>query len=384
MPKANYKKELKGAKFFTVKVLLICTSSDSVCTFRIELIAALQKKGYEVSVVAFDDKRRADIEELGVNFYCVADKNRSLNPFGVISLKGRYYKIIKQVQPNVVFTFMLKPNTFGVFAAKKAGVNDIYSMVEGVGDVFINGGFKWKVIRKVICFLYIKAFASSKKVFFLNNDDKAEFIQRKLVKSEQCEVIPGIGVSVEKFAYKTIKNRKTFLMVARMLKTKGVYEYCKCARIVKQKHPDAVFNYLGAEGTVKVSDIREYIDDGSINYLGTTTDVRPYIENAVLLLLPSYREGMPMSIMEAEAVGRGVITSDVVGCRDTVVDGYNGFIVPRGDYVRMAEKAIWCINNPAEAEQIGLNARKFAEEKFDEKKINERIIKILISGGNER
>lgn len=360
------------------KILLICGTSQTVLNFRVGLIRALQAEDIEVSVITLDSVFKKEIVALNVDFYCVEDKNRSLNPFKILSLKNKYCKIIKEVKPDIVFTFMLKPNTFGVLAAKKAGVKNIYSMVEGAGDVFINNGLKWKVIRKVVCGLYKKAFKNSKKVFFLNNDDKAEFIQRKLVKKEQCEIIHGIGVDLEKFAYKPIKNHRTFLMVARMLKTKGVYEYCKCARIVKQKYPDAVFNYLGAEGTVTLADIKEYVDDGSINYLGTTTDVRPYYEDcSMFVLLSNYREGLPMSIMEAEAVGRGIITSNGVGCRDTVVDGYNGFIISQGDYEQMAEKVIWCIEHPEEAEQMEKNARAFAEENFDQKKINEFILSKL-------
>lgn len=360
------------------KILLITPTSAQVVGFRAKLIETLQKNEYEVSVLTFDREREQEIESKNIKFYCVEDKNRSLNPFKILSLKNKYCKIIKEVKPDIVFTFMLKPNTFGVLAAKKAGVKNIYSMVEGAGDVFINNGLKWKVVRKVVCSLYKKAFKNSKKVFFLNNDDKAEFIQRKLVKAEQCEIIHGIGVDLEKFAYKPIKNNRTFLMVARMLKTKGVYEYCKCARIVKQKYPDAVFNYLGAEGTVTLADIKEYVDDGSINYLGTTTDVRPYYEDCSVYVLPSYREGMPVSVMEAEAIGRVVITSDTNGCRDTVVDGKNGFLVPVGDFDELAEKVIWCIEHPEEAEQMGKNARAFAEENFNEKKINEHILSRLM------
>ena len=360
-----------------MKVLLICVTSDSVCTFRHGLIKALQNEKIDVSVIAFDDKRKIEIEKFGADFYCISAQNRSLNPVSALSLKHGYFKMIKQIAPDIVFTFMLKPNTFGVLAAEKAGIKNIYSMVEGAGDVFINNGVKWRLIRKVVCHLYKKSFKSCKKIFFLNNDDKADFIQRQLVKPEQCEIIHGIGVDLERFAYKPIKNNKTFLMVARMLKTKGVYEYCKCARIVKQKYPDAVFDYLGAEGTVSLEDIKEYIDDGSINYLGTTTDVRPFYEDCSVLILPSYREGMPMSVMEAEAMGRAIITTDVNGCRDTVLDGYNGFIIPRGDSEKMAEKVMWCLEHPMDTERMGENARKYAEENFDEKKINERIIETL-------
>lgn len=360
-----------------MKILLITPTSNQVVGFRKNLIEHMQKEGYDVAVLTFDDEFKQTIVERKIEFHCVPNKNRSLNPFKTLTLKNKYCAVIKKVNPDIVFTFMIKPNTFGVLAAKNAGVKNIFSMVEGAGDVFINNGLKWRIIRKIVCHLYRKAFKNCKKVFFLNNDDKTEFVHRRLVISEQCEIIHGIGVDLEKFAYKPIKNHKTFLMVARMLKTKGVYEYCKCARIVKQKYPDAVFNYVGAEGTVKLADIQEYIDDGSINYLGTTNDVRPYLEDALFLLLSSYREGMPMSIMEAEAVGRGIITSDSVGCRDTVVDGYDGFIVPRGDYEQMAEKVIWCIEHPEEAEQMGKNARKLAEKNFNQKEINKSIVNLI-------
>ena len=209
-------------------VLLLCVTSQNVCTFRAGLIKKLQEKGCKVSVVAFDDEYKQEVAELGVDFYCVKDKNRSLNPLKILSLKGKYKKIIKEVNPDTVFTFMLKPNVFGTLAAKSAGVKQIYSMVEGAGDVFINNSLKWKIIRKAVCFLYKRAFKHSQKVFFLNHDDVAEFMSRKLVKASQCERVFGIGVDLNKFEFKPIKNKATFLMVARMLKTKGIYEFCKC------------------------------------------------------------------------------------------------------------------------------------------------------------
>ena len=357
------------------QILLICNTSTNVITFRVPLIRTLKARGLKVSVIAFDDKRKEEIETEGVEFYCVSGSNTSLNPLKMLGLKGEYRKIIEKIKPDIVFTFMLKPNTFGVLAAKKSGVKNIYSMVEGAGDAFSNNSLKWKIIRFVICKLYKKSFKWCKKVFFLNNDDKAEFVKRKLVKESQCEIVHGIGVDLEKFAYKPIINHKTFLMVARLVKTKGVFEYCKCARIVKQKYPEAQFNYLGGEHSLKVSDIQEYIDDGSINYLGETSDMIPYYKACAAFILPScYREGLPMSIMEAESVGRAILTTENVGCRDTVENGYNGFLVPVGDYEQMAEKVIWCIEHPAEAEQMGKNARTFAEEHFEQAKINRDII----------
>ena len=359
------------------KILLLCVTSQNVITFRAGLIKTMQENGYEVNVIAFDDEYQEEIKTLGVAFYCIKEENRGLNPLKILSLRSKYKKLIKQIQPDIVFTFMLKPNTFGVMAAKNAGVKHIYSMVEGAGDVFIHNSIKWKIVRFVVCLLYKKSFKYAKKIFFLNNDDKTEFIERKLVKKEQCEVINGIGVDLDKFSFKPIKNQKSFLMIARMLETKGIYEYCKCARIVKEKYPDAVFNYLGAEGTVKIADIQEYLDEGSINYLGTTKDVRPYLEECSAFVLPSYREGMPMSIMEAEATGRAILTSDNVGCRETIINEYNGFLVEKKNYQDLAEKCFTLIENQQKAIEMGENSRKFAEKQFDSKMINKLIYEVV-------
>lgn len=364
-----------------MKILLICSTSNQIITFRKSLIEKFQSESFEIYTIAFDDEQRDIIESRGIKHFCVSGANRSLNPFKILSLKSKYIKIIKQVKPDIVFTFMLKPNIFGVRAAKKAGVKKIYSMVEGAGDVFINNGLKWKLIRTVVCKMYRKSFKKANRVFFLNNDDKNEFLSRKLIKEEQSVIIPGIGVDLEHFSFKPIKNYRTFLMIARMLETKGIKEYCRTARIVKQKYPDAVFNYLGAEGTVKITDIQEYIDDGSINYLGTTKDVRPYLEDCSVFVLPSYREGMPMSVMEAEAVGRTVITTDVPGCREAVIDSCNGFLVECGNSYAIAEKVNWCIEHPKEVEQFGRNSRKLAEDRFDKEKINCLIINQIIESG---
>lgn len=359
-----------------MKITLIVNNSSHIAGFRFHLIQQLQKE-YDVSVIAFDDKHKSDAYMMGVEFYSVNASNRSMNLFQNLTIVRQIKKILESIRPDKVFTFMLKPNTFGVLAAKGAGVKDIYSMVEGAGDPFINSGLKWTTIRAVVCGLYKKAFKFSKKVFFLNKDDKAEFLHRRLVCEDLCYVIPGIGVDLEKFSAQPVTNFRTFLMVARMLKTKGVFEYCEMARQVKRRYPDAVFNYLGAEGTVRISDIQEYIDDGSVNYLGTTNDVRPYLAQCSLLLLSSYREGMPMSIMEAEATGRAIITTDNIGCRDTVVDGYNGFLVELGDVSQAVDKVCYFIEHPDEIIRMGANSRKFAEDHFDQRRVNSKILELI-------
>lgn len=359
------------------KITLIVNTSAAIKGFRYNLILKL-KETYEVSVIAFDEKYKKYADDMNISLYSVTASNRSIGIKENLSLVSQIQKIIEQISPDIVFTFQLKPNTFGVIAAHRAEVKRIYAMVEGAGDPFINTGLKWSVIRFVVCSLYKKALKYADKVIFLNKDDRKEFIDRKLVKEDRSVVIPGIGVDLERFAFKPVKNYKNVLMVARMLKTKGVMDYCQVAREVRKTHPDVTFSYLGAEGTIKLSDIQEYIDDGSIIYLGVTEDVRPYLENCLLLLLSSYREGLPMSIMEAEAVGRAIITTDNIGCRDSIEDGYNGFIVKLHDIKSYVQKVNFLIDNPDKAEEMGQNSRELAERRFDSRKINQQIIKVLV------
>ena len=357
--------------------LLICVSSQGVINFRSNLIKSLIEKGNSVSIISFDDIFKEEIIKMGCSFYVITDNNRSLSPFKILSLKHKYKQIIKKVNPDVVFTFMLKPNIFGVLAARDLKIDSIFSMVEGVGDSFINKGIKWSIIRFFTCFLYKKALKFAKKVFFLNDCDIDDFVNFKLVSKDQCVRINGIGIDLDKFSYREVKSHSSFLMVARLLKTKGVLEYCECARKVKLKYPNSIFSLLGAEGSIKIKDIQSYIDDSSIVYLGTTKDVRPFLEDASVLVLPSYREGMPVSIMEAEAIGRLIVTTDVPGCRDTVVNDYNGFIVEKQNVDKLAEKIMYILDNPQIIKKYGINSRIFAEENFDYKKINEKIIEVI-------
>lgn len=358
-------------------ILLICANSQSVINFRSSLITNLINRGCIVSVLAFDDIYRSEIELLGCQFFVVDDNNRSINPFKILTLKTKYAKFIKTLKPNIILTFMLKPNVFGTLAAKKCKVKNVFCMVEGAGDVFTYKSLKWKIIKKVICFLYKRAFSFAKKVFFLNNDDLNEFVNLKLVKKEQTIKISGIGVDLEKFKYHPLVNYNNFLMVSRLKKAKGVFEYCDLARKIKNKHKEANFNLLGAEGDIKVDDIQEYIDDGSINYLGFTKDVLPNLIDTTCLVLLSHREGLPMSIMEALSVGRIIITSDSIGCRESIINGEHGFIVTLEEN-EVFERVEWILTHKEELNKLSYKCRKFAEEVYDQKKINEIIIEEVL------
>ena len=357
------------------KITLICGRTFTVYKFRKNLVKALQDDGYDVSIIALDNDYEKQILEWNIDFYHIDQNNRSVNPFKKIQLLNKISLLLNQIKPNKIFTFMLTPNTFGVLAAHKSNIKDIYSMVEGAGDVFIYNTLKWKIIRLFTCILYRIAFKYSKKVFFLNHDDKNEFIERKLVKSEQCVVIPGIGVDTDYFAYKPIKNTNTFLMVARLMPSKGILEYCEVARMVKKTHPEAIFNLIGEEFTLTKKDIQEYIDDGSINYLGYVEDVRPYYEDCLAVVSCSYREGMPTILMEASSVGRPLIATDCVGNREIVKDGYNGFLINQHNAKELINKIIYMLEHIDEMLIIGNDARGIIVNGFDYRIINSLIIK---------
>lgn len=361
-----------------MKYLLIATRSKEIMNFRKTFIEYLIEKGHSVSVIAFDGERKEDIEKLNAKVFVIEQDNRGLNPFSILSFKKQVKKIVKAEKPDVVLTYQLKPNTLAVNVSKKAGAKKVYSMVEGLGDVYIKNGLKWKLIRAVVNFLYKQSFKKAEKVFFLNNDDKQEFIQRKLIKAVKCIVINGIGVDLKHFEQKPLKNYNTVLMVARMLKSKGVLEYLECARQVKKVIPSATFNYLGGEGDITKEDIKEYIDDGSINYLGVVKDVRPYLEDCSVFVLPTYyREGLPMSIMEAESVSRAIITTNSVGAKETVKNGYNGFLIQTKNVNQLTEKVLYLLENKDKLKEMGQNSRTFAEQNFDKEIINNEIYQIV-------
>ena len=359
-------------------VLLISTSSSGIFCFRKGLVDALIDNGYNVHIFSTDNKFKNEIEKWDVEFSNINQSGRSVNPLKKIEFYLGIKEKITNINPEIVMTFQATSNIFGVLAAKKCKVKRIFSMVEGAGDPFVYNNAKWLTIRAILCFLYRISFRYVKKVFFLNEDDRKEFIKRKIVKDEQSTVIKGIGIDLEKFEYTPIYNNNMFLMISRMMPAKGVIEFCKAAEIVKKKYPYIKFVYIGEEYTLNKGDIIKYIDEGIIDYLGYQNDVSKYIKDCFCYVLPSfYREGLPVTIMEASAIGRPIITTNNVGCKDAVIDGATGFIIEKKNIFELCEKMEYLINNIEVTYEMGKNARIFAQNNFDQKIINKKIIKII-------
>lgn len=359
-------------------ITLICGRTFTVVKFREKLIESLINNNYKVSVIALDNDYEDRIVEWGAKFYCINHNNRSVSIRNKISLYRNILDLLVEIKPDIVFTFMLTPNIFGTLAAHKCGIKRIYSMVEGAGDVFFYQSPKWILTRFITCFLLRKSFRYVNKVFFLNDDDKKEFIHRRIVSKNKCIRIDGIGVDTNHYKFTNINNTNNFLMIARMMPSKGIKEYCEAARIVKKRYPNANFYYAGEEFTLKKKDIQEYIDDSSITYLGYQDDIRSLYQNCFCMVSTSYyREGLPMVLMEAGSSGRPSIVLNNYGCKEIIRNKYNGLIVDSKKPKDIAKAMIYALENKDEMIQMGANARKLIEEKYNQRTINDQILNVL-------
>lgn len=360
------------------KILLICNQSDTVINFRQDLIKMLLKKSFEVQVITSDDSRKNEIENLGITNIVVPYNNRSKSITEYIKTKKKLTKIIEDINPDIVFTFQIKPNTLGVQAARKCKITNIYSMVEGLGDPFQPKNLKGKLIRRIVVHLYKSSFKHIKKAFFLNNEDKNEFISRKIISKELGIVINGIGIDTDNIKPSPFEDTKSVLMLSRLIKNKGIIEFCKIAELVKKERKDITFNLYGKEDELTKLDLSYYIDNKIINYHGFTKNPLDIMNKCSIYLSTSYREGFPRTILEAMALEKPVIATNVIGNKDAVVNEKTGFLVNEKDLIGFKEKIIGLIDNRNKCILFGKNARDLAIKKYDSKIINEFIINQII------
>lgn len=365
-----------------MKFLLISPKNRTVYNFRGELIKRIKEKGYDVIVTGPNRDFIEKIDELGVKFVEIPMNKNGTNIVGDLKYCMKLRKLMKTEKPDVVLGYTIKPVVYGSIAAWLAKVPNINCLITGGGYTFTATSFKAKVLGKIVRTLYKFAFKKADHVIFQNNDDKNEFIERKLVKAEKCNVVNGSGVDMEHFTEAQRPSKINFFMLSRLLKSKGVIEYLEAAKIVKGKYPDAEFSILGKyefemQDAVPKDYVEELINKKIITRYEETTDVRPYYEKASVYVLPSYREGTPRTVLEAMAMARPIITTDTNGCRDTVKDNETGFLVPIKDVDALAEKMIYFIEHPEAIETMGSAAKKYCEEKFEVNKVNQNMMQFM-------
>lgn len=373
-----------------MKVIIVGTVASSFYGFRTDLISALLKKGHQVYAFTseYTEEELKKIESLGAIVITYELNRGGLNPLSDIMATYKLSKKIKAINPDLVFSYFSKPVIFGTLAAKLAKVPRVIGMLEGLGYTFTEQpeGLRKKTqfIKKIQVFLYKIALPQLDQIIFLNPDDPKDLIERYAINVKNIEVLGGIGLNLDHYKYsENFNSNISFIFIARLLAEKGIHDYIKAAKIVKEKYPLIKFIVLGAIdkealGSLKEEELENLVRTNIIEYPGHVSNVSEWIENTSVFVLPSYyREGVPRSTQEAMAIGRAIITTDVPGCRETVVDGVNGFLVPKWNPEALAEKMIYFIENPDQIKVMGAESYKIAVEKFDAEKVNQRLVNIL-------
>lgn len=367
------------------KLLVVINTSWNIINFRTGLIRGLMDAGYEVVVAAPHDRFSAEIERnLGCRYVELPIAGHSRSPVTDLALFSRFVSLMRAERPDAFLGFTVKPNVFGSLAANLFGIPCINN-IAGLGSVFN----ETSATARIVALLYRAALRRSHRVFFQNRDDLALFTERGLVRLDQADLLPGSGIDTARFApaakaAPASGEAFTFLLVARLLKEKGLSELAAATRTVLRVYPHARTQILGPRdadnpASIDQGELDDWIASGVFDYLGMAGDVRPALAQADCFVLPSYyREGTPRALLEAAAMGKPIITTDMPGCRDVVDDGVNGFIVPPRDAAALAEAMRSMIEaSPAERKKMGLASRAKAERQFDERIVIERYLQAL-------
>lgn len=366
------------------RLALIGNQAFSMLNFRGPLIRDIVARGHEVFAFApdFDERSRSALRALGAEPVDHGLRRTGMNPIrdaaGLVDLVRK----LRSIRPDVALGYSIKPATYGVLAAWIAGVPRRYAMIEGLGHVFMEQpSLKGQALRAAVSLLYRTALARADRTFFLNPDDREDFLQLGLIDSAKAEVIGGIGVDLDLWRpAPPVIEPMTFLFIGRLLREKGIVELVEAIRTVKAAHPEVQFILLGDvdsnPSSVSRAEAESWVAEGLVTWPGQV-DVAPWIAKSSVFVLPSYREGVPRSTQEAMAMARPVITTDVPGCRETVIEGRNGFLVPVRNAVSLAEAMVQFIEQPDLVAAMGAESRRMAKERFDVARVNGRVIEAM-------
>jgi len=369
---------MTAAAAHRASILLAANSSWNLLNFRAPIITALIARNYAVSAAVPEDSGVNALQALGVHVYPVPVDPHGQSPVADIRLLGSYFRLLRGTRPRAVLGFTAKPNIYGSMAAAQLGI-PIINTISGLGTGFLSG----RRLDRIISALYRLALRRSKRIFFHNSDDLELFVERRLATRSQCEVVPGSGVDLERFrpVDRAQRDVPTFLFIGRMLKDKGALEFAEAASIVRRSH-DARFQMLGSlddhPRAVPRAALSRFESEGSIQLLGSADDVRPFIGQADCVVLPSYREGLPRVLLEASAMGKPVIATDVPGCREALDDGATGLLCAVRSSRSLADAMIRMAGMaPDEREAMGARGRQKAEQQFSQERVVQAYLDAL-------
>lgn len=365
-----------------MKVAIVLNTSWNIFNFRLNFVKALLAKGYEVHTIAPHDNYTQHLEALGCVHHDVKMDSRGANPIKDIALTFELWGIYRKLRPDIILHYTIKPNVYGTLAASMLKIPTINNVC-GLGTVFL----KNNLVSAVAVALYKFAFRFPKKVFFQNSDDLALFLEKNLVPAKSADLIPGSGIDLNYFQPMEFKRNDsfTFLLISRLITDKGILEYIEAVKSLKRKGVNARFQLLGAKDPehkrgIQLPVIDEWIQSNTIEYLGTTDDVRKFIQKADCIVLPSYREGTPRTLLEAASSSKPIVATDVPGCHNVVIDNYNGLLCKLKDVDDLAlkmEQMILLDDNTIK--KFGENGRKKIEFEFDENLVISKYLQEILS-----
>jgi glycosyltransferase involved in cell wall biosynthesis len=371
----------EGKSGYRPSVWIVANTSWNLFNFRRALIARLLAEGYRVVALSPYDEYVGRLEEMGVRHLHLELNNAGLNPFREIATVRRVYELFRREKPGLLLSFTPKANIYACLAAGISGT-PASPNVSGLGRAFIRGGWLSVVAR----ILYWASFKSAVRVFFQNPEDSGLFIRQRLVDGSKVQLLPGSGVDVNRFSPRdrqTPRKAFVFLLVARLLRDKGIGEYVQAARLLKTKHPAVQFRLLGFVDpqnptSFTMSDIDIWRREGVIDYLGTSDDVAPHYADSDCVVLPSYREGCPKTLLEAASMGKPLVATDVPGCRWVVNDGINGLLCRPYDASDLADKMSMILAmSPEELGRMGTAGREKMLREFDERVVLDEYMRTV-------
>lgn len=374
-----------------MKFLMISSFLPSILNFRGKLLEAIHQQGYEIHIIAPDltsfSSEYKKLLELGYFIHEVSMQRTGTNPVADIKTLRSLYSLIKKIKPNYVLSYTIKPVIYGTLAAWLARVPHRYALITGLGYAFQNveQDSKRSIFQKLVHGLYQQALSRSHKAFFQNPDDLKLFQDLKLLNAQMpTVVVNGSGVNIADFNVLPLpvtvdqKVKISFLLIARLLVDKGIREYTKAAKIIKHKYPHVEFNLVGwideNPSAIDQQELDQWVASNTLNYWGKLSDVRPAIAESSVYVLPSYREGTPRTVLEAMAMGRAIITTDAPGCRETVTDGDNGFLVEVKSVESLVKAMEKFILQPKLIAKMGCRSREIALHKYDVHQVNTHMM----------
>lgn len=364
-----------------MEVMIIAGNARSLIANRGDLIRDMRASGLEVAAAVPTADYLPEVEELGITIYPVEMGRTGINPLHDLKYLLALRRLLRQVRPKVVFGYTIKPVVYGSLAARLAGVPRMYSMITGLGHVFTTENVRNRQLQKVIGVLYRLGLSANRRVFFQNPDDLQEFLDRGMLKDRSKAVRTyGSGVDMQRFTREPLPDGPvTFLFIGRLLTEKGIAEFCEAAGQVRVDYPEARFVAVGPHDpslphSCAAEDIERWKAEGVVEFVGEVKDVRPWIARSSVFVLPSYREGTPRSVLEAMSMGRPIITSDAPGCRETVEEGVNGFLVTPRSAAPLVDAMVRFLAEPGLIAEMGEASWQLVERHYDVHKVNRVIL----------